>query len=141
QHRQTLEDRAAHRRHSGPDDGDAHSHRGADRVRSIVPDQHDSRGTGNGADAVLSLSLSSLDPAGKIMEALASTETSIPLEENPVIANTTLFTGRLWQTGVVATHDRTGRYEHMPGGGQPLSPLNHPGRSGSPPEGAEEMIR
>ena len=67
-------------------------------------------GQGMGAGATLLSPLSSPDPAGKIMEVLLSTETSIPLEENPAFGNFTLFTGLLQSTGVAATLDGPGPY-------------------------------
>jgi len=65
---------------------------------------------GMGAGATLPSSLSSLDPAGNIMEVLASTETSISLEESPAFGNFTLFTGLLQSTGVAATLEGQGPY-------------------------------
>ncbi len=57
-------------------------------------------GQGMGAGATLPASFLSQDPAGKIMEVLASTEASIPLEESPAFGNFTLFTSLLRSTGV-----------------------------------------
>ncbi|WP_054848219.1 fasciclin domain-containing protein [Methanoculleus chikugoensis] len=65
-----------------------------------------------GAGATLPpFSLSLPDPAGKIMEVLLSTETSIPpLEESPAFGNFTLFTGLLQSTGVAARLEGPGPY-------------------------------
>lgn len=44
------------------------------------------------------------------MEVLLSTETSIPLEENPAFGNFTRFTGLLQSTGVAVTLESPGPY-------------------------------
>lgn len=67
-------------------------------------------GQGMGAGATLLSSHSSPDPAGNIMEVLLSTETSIPLEENPAFGNFTRFTGLLQSTGVAVTLESPGPY-------------------------------
>ena len=67
-------------------------------------------GQGMGAGALPFSSLSPQDPMGNIMEVLLSTETSIPLEEDPAFGNFTLFTGLLQSTGVAATLEGPGPY-------------------------------